>query len=46
LFTAIYRSQRDHRPVQFPLDAERGSEEFDGRLAIGFRVVVASSLNF
>ncbi|MEW5719548.1 MAG: Gfo/Idh/MocA family oxidoreductase, partial [Chloroflexota bacterium] len=33
LFTAIYRSQRDRRPVQFPLDAEQGSEEFDGRLA-------------
>jgi len=33
LFTAIYRSQRDRRPVQFPLDAERGSEEFDGRLS-------------
>ena len=32
LFTAIYRSQRDRRPVQFPLDAEQGSEEFDGRL--------------
>lgn len=33
LFTAIYRSQRDRRPVQFPLDAEKGSEGFDGRLA-------------
>ncbi len=32
LFTAIYRSQRDRRPVQFPLDAERGSEDLDGRL--------------
>ena len=32
LFTAIYRSQRDGKPVQFPLDAERGSEQFDGRL--------------
>ncbi len=32
LFTAIYRSQRDRRPVKFPLDAEAGSEAFDGRL--------------
>ncbi len=32
LFTAIYRSQRDGRPVKFPLDAEAGSQEFDGRL--------------
>ena len=31
LFTAIYRSQRDGRPVKFPLDAEIGSEDFDGR---------------
>jgi predicted dehydrogenase len=33
LFTAIYRSQRDRRAVQFPLDAEKGSAEFDGRIA-------------
>ena len=33
LFTAIYRSQRDGHPVKFPLDAEIGSEEFDGRLS-------------
>jgi predicted dehydrogenase len=33
LFTAIYRSQRDRRPVRFPLDAFEGSEQFDGRLA-------------
>jgi len=33
LFTAIYRSQRDRRPVRFPLDAEMGSEDFDGRLS-------------
>lgn len=33
LFTAIYRSQRDRRPVKFPLDAESGSEAFDGRLS-------------
>jgi UDP-N-acetyl-2-amino-2-deoxyglucuronate dehydrogenase len=35
LFTAIYRSQRDGRPVRFPLDAVKGSESFDGRLAEG-----------
>jgi UDP-N-acetyl-2-amino-2-deoxyglucuronate dehydrogenase len=33
IFTAIYRSQRDRRPVRFPLDAERGAEAFDGRLS-------------
>jgi UDP-N-acetyl-2-amino-2-deoxyglucuronate dehydrogenase len=33
LFTAIYRSQRDGLPVKFPLDADLGSERFDGRLA-------------
>jgi UDP-N-acetyl-2-amino-2-deoxyglucuronate dehydrogenase len=32
LFTAVYRSQRDRRPIKFPLDAEHGSEQFDGRL--------------
>jgi predicted dehydrogenase len=32
LFTSIYRSQRDCRPVKFPLSAEIGSEAFDGRL--------------
>lgn len=32
LFTAIYRSQRDGRPVKFPLSAEAGSDAFDGRL--------------
>jgi predicted dehydrogenase len=32
LFTAIYRSQRDSRPVKFPLEAEAGSQDFDGRL--------------
>lgn len=31
--TAIYRSQRDRRPIRFPLDATVGSEGFDGRLA-------------
>jgi len=33
LFTAIYRSQRDHKPVQFPLHAEIGSDQYDGRFA-------------
>jgi UDP-N-acetyl-2-amino-2-deoxyglucuronate dehydrogenase len=32
LFTAIYRSQRDRRPVKFPPDAIVGSGQFDGRL--------------
>jgi len=32
VFTAIYRSQRDRRPVKWPLDALQGSEQFDGRL--------------
>jgi UDP-N-acetyl-2-amino-2-deoxyglucuronate dehydrogenase len=32
IFTAIYRSQRDGKPVKFPLDAVQGSEAFDGRL--------------
>ncbi len=31
LFTAIYRSQRDKRPVKFPLDAEDRAQDFDGR---------------
>ena len=30
--TAIYRSQRDRKPVKFPLQSEEGSEQFDGRL--------------
>jgi predicted dehydrogenase len=33
IFTAIYRSQRDGKPIEFPLDAEAGSSEFDGRLS-------------
>lgn len=32
IFTAIYRSQRDRTPVRFPVPAEAGAEEFDGRL--------------
>lgn len=31
LFTAIYRSQRDHAPIQFPLASEESRENFDGR---------------
>lgn len=32
LFTAIYRSNRDRRPVSFPLKPERNRSDFDGRL--------------
>jgi UDP-N-acetyl-2-amino-2-deoxyglucuronate dehydrogenase len=32
IFTAIYRSQRDRRPVKFPVGATLGSHDFDGRL--------------
>lgn len=32
IFTAIYRSQRDHSPVKFPVPADVGTEQFDGRL--------------
>ncbi len=31
LFTAIYRSQRDRKPVQFPLIPETDRPDFDGR---------------
>jgi predicted dehydrogenase len=31
IFTAIYRSQRDGRPVRFPLQPETGRTDFDGR---------------
>jgi UDP-N-acetyl-2-amino-2-deoxyglucuronate dehydrogenase len=31
IFTAIYRSQRDGRPVKFPLPPEKGRNDFDGR---------------
>jgi predicted dehydrogenase len=31
IFTAIYRSQRDGRPVTFPLVPETGRDDFDGR---------------
>ena len=33
LFTAIYRSQRDHRPVSFPLVPEMDRDDLDGRVA-------------
>lgn len=33
IMTAIYRSQRDRTPVSFPVDAEMGSELYDGRLS-------------
>ena len=32
LFTAIYRSTRDNRPVKFPLTPESDRNDFDGRL--------------
>jgi len=32
LFTALYRSQRDGRPITFPLAVERG-DDYDGRVA-------------
>jgi len=33
IFTAIYRSQRDHLPVRFPVPAEDGHSDYDGRLS-------------
>ena len=35
LFTAIYRSQRDGKPVKFPLQPEYDREDMDGRLTEG-----------
>jgi predicted dehydrogenase len=32
IITAVYRSQRDGRPVRFPLQAESGRDDYDGRL--------------
>jgi predicted dehydrogenase len=32
LFTAIYRSQRDGRPVKFPVSAADAADDFDGRM--------------
>jgi UDP-N-acetyl-2-amino-2-deoxyglucuronate dehydrogenase len=34
LFTAIYRSQRDNKPVVFPLAPEYDRNDFDGRITI------------
>jgi len=31
LFTAIYRSTRDNKPVKFPLSPETGRDDYDGR---------------
>lgn len=31
IFTAIYRAQRDGRPVRFPVEAETNRDDFDGR---------------
>lgn len=33
LFTAIYRSTRDNKPIKFPLMPETGRDDFDGRLS-------------
>jgi UDP-N-acetyl-2-amino-2-deoxyglucuronate dehydrogenase len=33
IFTAIYRSQRDRRPVRLPLPPEQGRNDYDGRKA-------------
>jgi len=33
MFSAIYRSQRDGAPVKFPLAAETGRDDYDGRLS-------------
>ncbi|MGZ8691044.1 MAG: Gfo/Idh/MocA family oxidoreductase, partial [Aeromicrobium sp.] len=32
IITAVYRSQRDRRPVKFPLAVEPDRTDFDGRL--------------
>ena len=32
IFTAVYRSQRDSKPVKFPLLPEYGRNDFDGRI--------------
>jgi UDP-N-acetyl-2-amino-2-deoxyglucuronate dehydrogenase len=32
MFTALYRSQRDKKPVQFPLQPETDNQTFDGRI--------------
>lgn len=33
LFTAIYRSQRENKPIKFPLHPEEDSDDFDGRIS-------------
>jgi UDP-N-acetyl-2-amino-2-deoxyglucuronate dehydrogenase len=33
IFTAVYRSQRDGRPIKFPLEAEQNRDDYDGRLS-------------
>jgi UDP-N-acetyl-2-amino-2-deoxyglucuronate dehydrogenase len=35
IITAIYRAQRDRRPVAFPLTAESDRDDFDGRIPDG-----------
>jgi UDP-N-acetyl-2-amino-2-deoxyglucuronate dehydrogenase len=32
LFTALYRAQREHKPIKFPLEAEKDRDDFDGRI--------------
>jgi UDP-N-acetyl-2-amino-2-deoxyglucuronate dehydrogenase len=34
IFVAVYRSQRDRRPVRFPPSSAEGFEDFDGRTAV------------
>ncbi len=34
LFTAVYRSQRDGKPVKWPLEPEKDKTDFDGRMRI------------
>jgi predicted dehydrogenase len=31
IFTAIYRSNRDHKPVKFPVEPEMDRDDYDGR---------------
>ncbi|MFO7923031.1 MAG: Gfo/Idh/MocA family oxidoreductase [Bacteroidales bacterium] len=33
IFTAIYRSQRDNKPVKWPLSPESGKNDMDGRIS-------------
>ena len=35
IFTAVYRSNRDKRPVKWPLVPEEGKDDYDGRLTTG-----------